>query len=220
MGFDQITKYLLQEVAVIRQAPVSFTLASLVVLGLGYGALNWAYSSIVTQKDAKIATLEERIRLRDDQLANRLSSIPPEEARTLIQKLETRLNELSPRQLSDENLKKLSQVLEQSEIKSETLIVFNELQCQDCRKLAVRIALAINSARGWKTFCCGVDSGHEDSHPKSGIAILVSDIAHPPPVASVISRSLEMVGFHPELQQRLAGKSDTVAVFVAPGKSN
>jgi hypothetical protein len=108
MGLGDFLKYVAGEAAVIAQAPLIFAAAVIVVSGLAYAAARWAFGTVISQKDATIASLEARIKLRDDQLANKLQSTPPDEAKSIIQSLEARLNKLAPRRLERDHVEAIA----------------------------------------------------------------------------------------------------------------
>jgi hypothetical protein len=101
MGLSDFLKYVAGEAAVISQAPLIFFTAVVVVGGIAYAIARWAYATIVSHKDATIASLEARVRLRDDQLANKLQSTTPDEAKALIAALQDQVAKLQPRRLTE-----------------------------------------------------------------------------------------------------------------------
>jgi hypothetical protein len=100
MGIGDFLKYVAGEAAVIAQAPLIFFTAILVMCGIAYALARWAYSTIISHKDATIASLEARVKLRDDQLVNKLASTPPDEAKALIAALQDQVSKLQPRRLT------------------------------------------------------------------------------------------------------------------------
>lgn len=170
--FDQFIKYILGELAVIAQIPLTFAAASLVVGGIVYAATNWAYASILLQKEAKIATLEERIKLRDDQLANKLATTPPDEAKVMIEKLEARLNRLAPRHLDDAKQAILLERLRLPRDVNHRIEINHEGTCGDCNLFAAEFS-AIFEKAGWS-----VENGMVigiPNMPLSGIAFRVGN---------------------------------------------
>jgi hypothetical protein len=171
---DQFTKYILGEIAVIAKAPATFFVASLAVAGVVFTVLDWRYSSIVAQKDAKMSSMEERIKLRDDQLANKLNSTPPEEARALIGKLEARLHELEPRHLDSGKRTILIEKIKPPQNSNYQIAIAHDGACVDCNRFAFDFVWAFKSVPGWN-----VEGGTFlglGNPPRSGTAIRVKTI--------------------------------------------
>jgi hypothetical protein len=101
MGLSEFLRYVAGEAAAIAQAPLIFFAAVVAVCGVAYAIARWAYSTIIAHKDAVIASLEARVKLRDDQLANKLESTPPDEARAMIAALQDQVAKLQPRRLTE-----------------------------------------------------------------------------------------------------------------------
>jgi hypothetical protein len=101
MSWEQILKTLTSEWAVIQGAPILFATGLLVLAGPVYVFLHWVFSMRLQHRDDQIAMLNERIRLRDDQLGNRLQAIPREEAQEMIKALQRRVDALTPRRVPD-----------------------------------------------------------------------------------------------------------------------
>lgn len=97
MGWAELLKYISSEAAVISKAPLTFATALLGVFTVTYVIVRWAYATIISHRDAQIRSLEDRLKLRDDQLANKLASVPPNEAEAMIEELQRNLAELQPR---------------------------------------------------------------------------------------------------------------------------
>jgi hypothetical protein len=98
MSWEQILKTLTSEWVVIQGAPILFATALLVASSVVFAILRWVFQ----HKDDQIASLAERVRLRDDQLDNRIQAIPREEAQEMITKLQRRVDALTPRRVSRE----------------------------------------------------------------------------------------------------------------------
>ena len=99
---DEILKHLVEEAAAISQAPLAFVACVLVAVAIIWIILNWRYAVVATHKNERIASLEERVKLRDDQLNNKVQSTSADEARKLIEALQARVAELAPRTLTKE----------------------------------------------------------------------------------------------------------------------
>jgi hypothetical protein len=64
-------------------------------------ALRCRWKGVVGHKDARIEALEERVRLGDDQLSNKLQTTPPDEARQMIDALQAQISRLAPRRVPE-----------------------------------------------------------------------------------------------------------------------
>jgi hypothetical protein len=91
-----------EQARVIAQALPAFIVSvlagALIFSALFAWALRWRWKGVVAHKDARIETLEERVKLRDDQL---IQSTSADEARQLIEALEARLDRLAPRRIPE-----------------------------------------------------------------------------------------------------------------------
>jgi hypothetical protein len=94
-----------EQVRVIAQALPVFIVAvlagALLFSTLIALALRWRWRGVVGHKDARIEALEEHVRLRDDQLSNKLQTTPPEEARQMIDALQAQIARLTPRRVPE-----------------------------------------------------------------------------------------------------------------------
>jgi hypothetical protein len=99
---DEILKHLVEEAAAISRAPLAFIACLLVPATIIWIVLNWRYAAVAAHKNERIASLEERVKLRDDQLNNKVRSISADEARKLIEALQARVADLAPRTLTKE----------------------------------------------------------------------------------------------------------------------
>ena len=104
---EALIRYLAGEGRVILQAPATFLVAIAIVFGIAWVALDWKYSS-------QISNLQSRLSLRDDQIADykdKLNGATPDEAKKRLDELETQVRALSPRRLTNEQKGKLTQAL-------------------------------------------------------------------------------------------------------------
>jgi hypothetical protein len=108
---DEILKHLVEEAASISQAPLAFIACLLLAAAFMWIVLNWRYAAVAAHKNERIACLEERVKLRDDQLNNKVQSTSGDEARKLIEALQARVAELAPRTLTKEQRATITQGL-------------------------------------------------------------------------------------------------------------
>ena len=157
----------------ILQAPLIFTVACLVVSAMAYAALKWVFSSILEQNNAKIATLEERIKLRDDQLANKLNAMSPDEARAIIQKLEERLEKISSRKIPEGSRAILVEKLKLPHGVAYEVNIAYDMACADGNQFATEFLTLFSGVGGWtvnSNMLLGISSP-----PPTGIAIRTRD---------------------------------------------
>ena len=86
--FSRFADWAAAEWAVIQGAPLAALMFFVIAFGLSWICQRWAYRTVIAYRDGKIAHLEERVRMRDDQLNNKLQTTPPDEAEKLIAKLQ------------------------------------------------------------------------------------------------------------------------------------
>lgn len=104
---EAIVKYVLSELNVIRQAPVSFLLCLACIAGVIWRVVSWRYSVLIDSYEA-------RIRLQADQITDykiKLSGASPDEAKARLDGLEANVAKLAPRLLSGEQLAVLEKQL-------------------------------------------------------------------------------------------------------------
>lgn len=104
---DSIVKYILPELNVIRQAPVSFLLCLACLAVIIWRLISWRYSSV-------IGSYEARNKLQADQIAdykNKLSGASPDEAKARLDALDATVAKLASRSLSNEQSARLAQQL-------------------------------------------------------------------------------------------------------------
>lgn len=156
-----LVAYLKGEWLVISQAPVTFLTGALVI-----GALSYAF--VRHQFSDRLASLGERLRLKDDRLkeyADKLSGASPDEARRMIASLEKRLDALEPRSLTPEQLDRLRQTISKT---VGSVQIVKDMASADATKMQAQLEAIFRQSR-WE-----VSSGMVigvGNPPKCGIAI-------------------------------------------------
>jgi hypothetical protein len=84
---EQLIKYVLGEMRVVRGAPLALSTALLVLSGAIWWAVNWRYAGVIENKDGIIALYKER-----------LNGAGPDEARARIETLQAQVLALRNRQ--------------------------------------------------------------------------------------------------------------------------
>jgi hypothetical protein len=184
MGLGDFLKYVAGEAAVIAQAPLIFAAAVIVVSGLAYAAARWAFGTVISQKDATIASLEARIKLRDDQLANKLQSTPPDEAKSIIQSLEARLNKLAPRRLERDHVEAIANRIGLPSGTTYKIEILHDGSCSDCSRFAADFVSLFGSVPGWEAVK-GMVLG-PGSLPPTGIGVCIAQAAKPSAAARTV----------------------------------
>ncbi len=165
-------KEILEQFAMIKAAPVPFFLVTIAIIGILSFIFSWAYSAIITNRDATIQSLEARIKLRDDQLAEKLHSTPANEAQAIIKGLQDRINKISPRRLDPSKRSLLAQKLKLPSGASFRVEIIHDGACSDCNLFAADFS-TLFSELGWIVRNAMVIG--PGRIPPSGIGIIVSN---------------------------------------------
>ena len=95
-----------------------------------------------------MAILQERIKLRDDQLSNKFNSTPPDEAKEIIKKLTDKLAKLLPRQLTEEQQKIIAQNINISD--KYTIEIGHDMSCSDeCISFVKQLSIIFSNNPAW-----------------------------------------------------------------------
>jgi hypothetical protein len=160
-----------QQWAVIQGAPI---------IAIGYAALvavliwliqRWAYGTLIAHKDGRIAHLEERVRMRDDQLSNKFQTTSPDEARELIATLQAQVKRLTPRRVSKANREAILEKLRVPEDETWGIGISWDAPTPDAERLA-RDFISLFSVSDWSV----ADSREFDSDIPAGITLFVPDM--------------------------------------------
>ena len=155
--------------ATLAGAPLVFILTLVTATGVAFVLIRWRYESIVKQRDsslehkdgviaqkdaviaqkeATLATVGERLKHRDDQIADlrgKVGTDSPTEIKARIDLLETQLAALQPRRLSDAQRTKMASTLQASR---GTVMVMTDMSAGDAGDLADDIR-SVFGAAGW-----------------------------------------------------------------------
>lgn len=177
----------------ISQAPFTFATGAILISGLAFLILRAFF-------EGRISTLEGRISLKDDQLAdykNKLSGATPDEAKQRLEKLEQQVVALSPRRLNDDNVRKLVSVLSESPA---TIEISQDMAAADARALAGDFIITFQRAN-WRIsapMVMGIGNP-----PPTGIALQVQNVRDLRPSELLVKRALENAGIDFDLQPNL-----------------
>lgn len=165
--FESIKTYLIEELDVLMGAPVTFSIALMLVCGLCWFALRWRYEGVN-------ASLRERIENRDEKLADyksKLDGASPDEAKKRIDFLEEKLKSLEPRRVGREFAPQMVDILSTH---AGAIDVTQDMMGSDNRGLSVGIGEVFRSA-GWTVQMPMV--GGPSNPPIEGIAVTVLNLS-------------------------------------------
>jgi hypothetical protein len=165
VSMGDFIKYIADEWHVIWQAPVTFIAAILAVCGLVWAAMEFRYRSVID-------SLNERIRLRDDQIAQvreKVGTASPDEIRARIDQLEAQVRGLAPPRLTEDQKQRLSGMLRNHQGKC---AIAHDVAAAPMRGLLADLIGSFRDA-GW-AITTPVVMG-PGMHPSHGIGIKVSD---------------------------------------------
>lgn len=188
---ESIIKYFAGEGRVILQAPATFAIALAILGGSIWAAMNWTYSSQITN-------LQSRLSLRDDQIADyktKLEGATPDEAKRRLDALELQVKALSPRRLTEDQKGKIIQSLKGV---SGTIQIVQDIAAPDVRAYTADLALAFQAA-GWSVAIPAVLG--IGNPPPSGVGLRVENPAAMQPIEIAVKRALEDAGIAFDIQQ-------------------
>jgi hypothetical protein len=188
---EAVVKYVIKELGVITQAPMSFILALAVIsIGVWY-AIGWRYAGTID-------SLDGRNKLQADQIAdykNKLSGASPDEAKRRIDALEEQVRALSPRRLTAEQKNKLRLALSS---KNHLIEISDDMADADARGYKGDIAFVFQSA-GWQLrlpMVMGVGNP-----PPTGLGLRVSNKAFLNPAEALVKQAFEGAQISFDLQE-------------------
>ena len=162
---DWIIQRFVAEAAVIGAAPMTFTLAAIVIGWLIYLFLRSQFATRLDNAASTIALREAQL----DDYKQKLSGATPDEAKARIDALETQVNRLAPRRLGAEGVAALSRAVTGAGGKIE---IARDGSCSDGPILTRDLVQAFQAA-GWKVqqpTVLGIGTP-----PQTGLALKVSD---------------------------------------------
>ena len=181
---EALIRYLAGEGRVILQAPATFLVAIAIVSGIAWVALDWKYSS-------QISNLQSRLSLRDDQIADykdKLNGATPDEAKKRLDELETQVRALSPRRLTNEQKGKLTQALAGT---SEVIEIAQDAAVSDAKAFTGDLATCFQVA-GWTVSLPSIFApGYV---PPTGVALRVLNPGSLRPAELNAKKALEAAG--------------------------
>lgn len=140
---EALREYLLNEWRTVSQAPASFLLGNALVAVLTHAMSKWYFTG-------RISTLEDRLKLRDDRIAEykeKTQSTNPDEAKARLERLEEQIAALTPRTLGGEQRQILLAALGQ--VPPSSIQVLADAQARDGRRYANQFIELFTSA-GWR----------------------------------------------------------------------
>jgi hypothetical protein len=165
---EQVIKYVVGEMRVIAGAPATFAIALLALAGAIWWAMDWKYSSVISNKDSEISLIKGQ---RDD-YKDKLSGATPDQAKARIDTLEKIVSRLQPRRLSSDQATELVRTL--SQISSRGIQITNDLTCPDCSAFTNDLRSAFNRG-GWKVIPMTVMGPNPTRVSAKGLALIVGN---------------------------------------------
>lgn len=188
---EQIIKYVVGEMRVIAEAPVTFGLALIALVAAIWWFMDWRYAGVIVNKDSDIASKVGELALarsqRDD-YKDKLSGATPDQAKARIDSLEARLGAVEPRRLTSDQRAALIARLSPPGGATPTISIAAEAS-GDSSQLAADFSAAFRSAGGWniaEPMVMGIGN-----RPPSGIGINLPDPAKPSPEVLVVIKALQ-----------------------------
>lgn len=173
----------------IGQAPVTFILLVVVIALMMYFIVRHQFSD-------RIESLEGRVKLRDDRIADyeaKLKGATPEQAASLIANMETRLAALEPRQLAKDKLASLRNALA---VEPSSVMLALDMAAHDSKRLHDQLQTAFADA-GWTVQSASVMG--IGNPPRTGLAVIAAD-TEAPEVTTIVA-ALEKAGLLYDLQR-------------------
>jgi hypothetical protein len=176
---DWITK-LLEQRAVVAQAPIPFATVVLAAAVIIWVAVSWSYSSILASKNSQIE-------LQDRQLADyrdKLKVGSPDEAARKIAALERQL----PRHLTTAQTNTIRGTIKQSPDNPWVLIIYYHRACHDCADYGRQLKEAMQIEPSWSIGLSDFMGGETEG--KNGLFIGTDDLNNPTQAARMLATTL------------------------------
>ena len=205
---DDVKRDLLDQWQVIVGAPAIFIMALIVASILVWLAMRWAYETSTKHRQTLIA-------LKDAQLADyqqKLGGASPDEAKARIEKLESQVAALLPRELSLAQIDKIATTAAAPKPNSTIISIIFDVACRDGQSYAAQFVRAFGIA-GWR-----VAEGQmmAPAHkPRSGLGISVADSRNPTPAQQTVMRAFLAAGLEFDLSPQAPGTASDVTLLIA-----
>jgi hypothetical protein len=177
-------KDILEQLAVIRAAPVPSAVMTIAIIGIIWGAMNWSYSSVIVSKSSQIELLEKQI----TDCKDKLNGKSPSDARGRIDALKARVSRVEPRKLSPEQKKTITGNVMLPIGASYALSIESDMGCLDCNQYADEFSGILSGAH-WMIRTPMIERPGTKS--LKGIAVLSPDTSNPLPAAAALMRALK-----------------------------
>lgn len=192
-----LEKFLSDTWAVFSQTPVATTVVFITVFVSGFSLGRYLSNS-------RIGDLEERVRLRDDQLANKLATTPPEQALEMIRALEGRVSDLHVRRLTAQQRSAIETVCNRKGEDPFSIQIYQDGIGSD-GLLADMLAL-FAKLPGWTL---GTGFQITDAPPtRTGLVVNVADVGHPTTAEALVTSAFRTAGLDFEVREAPERSSD------------
>lgn len=162
---EALFQYLATEWQVIKAAPVIFLTGATLIAIAVFIVVNWFYRG-------RLDTLDSRLKLKDDLLIDyqrKLSGATPDEAKAQLDKLQSQLNALMPRQLTPDQMRGLGDAA--GRLKASVYLQY-DLSCSDGAHYREQLAEIFDKA-GWQVHVGQI--GAPPIRAPSGLGLFVND---------------------------------------------
>jgi hypothetical protein len=182
----ELFAFLKKEWAVVSSAPSTFLFGCLLVAGVVWLIMHWAFRARLDSKDAQISLLKARC----DDYKEKLGGATPSQAQEKIALLETRLAKLEPRRLTNEQRQTITTMtkLSSADIWFKIEVAWDG-SCFDCEAYAHDFRDALEKTGGWKIEAYRIFGVNRKS--SKGLAIFIPNPNAPPSHVMKLMRALE-----------------------------
>lgn len=204
---EQFIKYVIREMRVIAEAPMTIFTALLVLGSVIWWALDWKYGSVVANRDSEITLLRGQ---RDD-YKDKLSGATPDQAKARIDSLEARLAAVEPRRLTNDQRATLIARLSPPQGITPLISIVAE-GSGDSPQFAADVSGAFRSAKGWnisEPIVIGIGN-----RPPSGIGINLPDPTKPSPEATVVINAFRAANIAFDVRQLSVSPGTAVEILI------
>jgi hypothetical protein len=192
---DRILRYFVWESRAVTGAPVTFAAAVLVTVALISCAVIWAFRHETASLRQQVAEYREKLGGVSADQAKATLDILTDEVATLQARLK-------PRRVSTQQQRTIAERLRLPAGTQYTLAIVHEGGCWDCPQYAADFDGALNGVPGWSV-SHRVIMGLAQ-RPPHGLAVVVTDPAHPAAQESLLLQALQAAGIEFDLEAALS----------------
>lgn len=192
------------EGGVVAGAPILFAGSALFLTAIAsfgiWNAIGWSYQAKLDGQLATVGSLNDRLKLKDDQIADykeKLNGATPDEAKKRIEALEIQLKALSPRRLSEKDKRIIIDAVKGTR---GIISITQDMAAPDAKGMSADLAYAFQSA-GWGVELPMVMG--PSNVPPSGLGLRVRDPNNLRPLEQSVRSALQAAGVSFDIQAGL-----------------